>query len=196
MKNKSLMLASAVLMSLGLAVPTVAAHGLDPDTIVTGGDGCAVGSVVKKVEELSEGVLKVDLEFSEYNVLVGYGQPLARKACAVAIPISMGANQKLKVKKILLRADGIIAKNSKTSLKAEVFTSGEVHPTLMREIVPNQELQGRFILRGKDVLETECGVVTNLRVNSSILLNSQGTRLESGLSSPSMTLILVAEACH
>lgn len=195
MKNKILGITSIALISLGLAEYS-AAQGLDIDAIATAGAGCLEGSVAKHIEILPGGAIKIDLEFSEYNVLVGYGKSLDRKSCGIAIPVALAPNEKLKVSRITMRADGILAQSSKTALKAEVFTAGSQGPVLAREIEPDQDLQGRFLLKGKNVLETECGAEANLRVNSSILINSQGSESESGLSAASMTLILTAESCN
>ncbi|MDZ4662714.1 MAG: DUF4360 domain-containing protein [Pseudomonadota bacterium] len=194
MKNKILGLTSIAFIILAMEAPT-AAQGVDIDAIATAGTGCTEGTVNKKIEVLPGGALKIDLDFSEYNVLVGFGKTLDRKNCAVALPISLDTNQRLKVARIILRTDGVLAAGSKTALRAEVFTAGEQGQIFEREILPDQELQGRFTLRGKDVLGTECGVDTNLRVNTSILINSQETGRESGLSAASMTLILVGESC-
>lgn len=195
MKNKFLSRVSVLLVYTLLAKVSYA-HGLDIDAIATAGSGCKEGTVVKSLEVLPSGALKVDIEFSEYNVLVGFGNTLERKNCSLALPISLGSSERLKVSQLILRADGIIAPESKTNIKAEVFTAGSEGNVIGRQIIPDRELQGRFKLRARDVLETECGVDTNLRVNSSVLLNSQGTGLESGLSVASMTLVLVAESCN
>ncbi len=195
MKNKILRLTSIAFIGLGLAA-TSAAQGIDIDSIASAGTGCAPGTVSKHAELLPDGSLKLDIEFSEYNVLVGYGQTLDRKNCGLAIPISLGPNQKLKVQRLILRADGILSASSKTAFRTEVFTPGTIGPVIAREIVPDRDLQGRFTLRASQILETECGAETSLRVNSSILINSQGTTSESGLSAASMTLVLTAEQCN
>ncbi len=69
MKNKILRLTSIAFIGLGLAA-TSAAQGIDIDSIASAGTGCAPGTVSKHAELLPDGSLKLDIEFSEYNVLV------------------------------------------------------------------------------------------------------------------------------
>ena len=148
---------------------------IDSTKIAINGTGCPVTRAGTLADfDLERNVL--DLTFTNYTLTAGGGSSgIARKACALAIPVNVPAGKKLIVSQIDMFSKVDFKSNSNGQMNIEAFLAGTQGPQLKKTVATtDSDLQGRLLLRRNDVLASNCGGADNLRLNTSGLVQHSG----------------------
>lgn len=101
---------------------------------------------------------------------------LERKACAMALPVHLAANEKLIVKDVRQRVSLKSAVGAKSSARLEVFLAGQQGQVLKAEIEgKTKTVRSTQTLNDADVVaESDCGKDVIVRANSSAMISGSG----------------------
>ncbi|OQW53740.1 MAG: hypothetical protein A4S09_06750 [Proteobacteria bacterium SG_bin7] len=166
--------------------------------IVYGGNGCPEGTVVIEAGPNNN---SLNLIFDQYKVVAGLGGGrVARKSCSLAMPIGVPKGLQIGILSAEFKGFVSLPKNATGRVTTEYFAAGDkgivridgYMGTLGEEInilhEPTEE-EGAIVW-------TPCGEDTNIRMNSSILVNTNETDEEAILSLDQASLIqLVIREC-
>lgn len=152
----------ALLFLMNPSTPILASN----NDITYGGDGCPAGTAV--IEQTKDG--NISLTLSSFAI-ENLNLRIARKACNIAIPMSVPAGMSLKFGPVILEGEYDLGNNVESRVDVEAFfagttsvkisdvRSGPLAASFYREILP-------------DFVWSPCGRDTILRLNTSILVDS------------------------
>ncbi|MBF0363184.1 MAG: DUF4360 domain-containing protein [Oligoflexia bacterium] len=138
----------------------------------------------------------LDISFKRY--LLGNGSStMYRKNCALSIPVELPANKRLVVsqidmsEKLDLSDAGVVV-----SMQYEAFLSGQSAPVSKKEFISTvPELHGKLLLRRNDVLTSSCGGKDLLRINTSSMMKTATTNINTA-EVERITLYFKVEECN
>jgi hypothetical protein len=162
--------ASAFLvMPASAAAPSVGRIGL-------GGPGCPAGSATAAVS--GDGTI-LTIRFTEFEVEAGGARTVDRKACALAIPFTAPPGHAVALLALTYRGDLRLPAGAQATLSAETFFAGGQGPTASHTV--DGPLTSRFSATtgATATVWSACGAATNLRVNTSLRVETTTGRAAS-----------------
>lgn len=179
------------------ALPLIAEDLLTPvfdlSKVIVGGNGCPKTVGVTRIEFNQEKNI-LEVRPSAYRNDVSAARPLDRKTCSIAIPVTVPKNKRLVISQIDLLGKADLQAGAKSQISFEAFVAGSSGLVKTRNFAPTAALKGRHLTRRTEVLKSECGAVTNVRLNSSMLTNASKKKAES-MELNSVSLYLSLEDC-
>ena len=138
-------------------------------TIGLGGPGCPAGSASASV---SRDGSTLAIRFTRFNVAAGGGDSLDRKACSLAIPMTVPAGYSVALVGLTYRGGVMLPADASAQLNAETFFAGGDGPVASHTV--EGPLFSSFTATTAAVAEvwSECGASTILRVNTSLLVRT------------------------
>ncbi len=156
------------------------ATGLRLGTPSYGGSGCPAGTVATI---LSPDEDTLSLLFDSYIAEAGgdTGKRIDRKACALAIPVRVPQGYSVAVFKVDYRGANIIPQGGYAKFMAEYFWAGVRGPTIQRNFTGpyNNDFTLTDELVTRNVVWAPCGQSVTLRVNSSVVVQSNRYRQQA-----------------
>lgn len=155
----------------GLALVMMASTSLHAAVIgeaVLAGQGCSSTSSNKlRLIVPSQSLYSVPLNL---NVLKLDDKSIERQACTVAVPISLGANEKLIVEDVSQKINIRLGSNTTAKAQLEVFLAGQQGEVISGEAESQDQIVKASIKldRSGHILESKCGEDVLLRANESI----------------------------
>jgi Domain of unknown function (DUF4360) len=133
-----------------------------------GGTSCSLASMQIS---LSEDGSKLSLIPDEFKI-ADSTRKLERKSCMVAIPVSVPQHQKLVIKAVKIKEAFKLASKTVISSTQNVFLAGQKGVVLNHILgKENEDVDGRVSSNVATQIESGCGQATNIRLNSSLLMN-------------------------
>jgi hypothetical protein len=188
---RQLFVSSAAIIVIFLASHARAQQAEIPGAVAAG-TGCPAGT---SLIGISKDGKKLTALFDSYMVSVPRGaqNPLARKSCALAIPVKVTKNTRVVVKEILIQNDVNLSKNAKSTFDAEVFFAGS-KGTKVSDVVKGAVNHVRTARKTLKVV-SDCGHDQILRVNTSLRVEAEpGLAALSGIRDR-LELKLALQAC-
>lgn len=182
-----------VVPSLPLIAEDLLTPVFDLSKVVIGGNGCPKTVGVTRVEFNQEKNI-LEVRPSAYRNDVSAARPMDRKSCSLSIPVTLPKNKRLVISQIDILGKVDLQAGGKSQITFEAFVAGSSAPLKTRQFAPTSALNGRHLTRRTEVLKSACGAATNVRLNSSMLTNSSGQKLES-MEINSVSLYLSLEEC-
>jgi hypothetical protein len=136
--------------------------------IMIAGQGCPSNQQGTRIE-IDPVNNSLDLIFRNFRVKTEGSQ---YKACNFMIPIQIPKSQRLVISQVDISAKINLAANSSASIQSEVFlpgTSGKINRKEFR--TASETLQGRTLIRKTDVMTSECGENSLLRVRTNAFVS-------------------------
>lgn len=166
--------------------------------IIYGGNGCPQGSVVIEGNPESN---SLNLIFDQYTVAAGLGEgKLARKSCSLALPISVPKGLQIGILAAEFKGFASLPEKATGRITTEYFSAGAEGIVRTEEYVGalGEEISiSHSPHEGGAIVWTPCGVDTNLRMNSSVLVNTNESDEEALLVLNQASLIqLVVRECQ
>lgn len=170
---------------------------LDIKKLVVNGTGCPQDQLQTFVKFDSErNQIVIAPRSMNLNVGGTVGRKSDRKSCQLAIPMKAPAQYRLIVSQLDMSSVLNLNKNTSATLKFEVFSSGQANQVFSKVYQAKQTgLSGRALIRENQILATECGVDSNLRLNSSAVLTTAAVDKNSQVSVDEIVLSLKVEKC-
>jgi hypothetical protein len=135
-----------------------------------GGNGCPAGSASAT---LSPNEDTLSLLFDSYMAEAGgvTGRRVDRKACNIAIPVTVPQGYSISVFKVDYRGFNSLPSGAFSRFAVEYFFAGSVGPRQQKTFVgpSNSDYLLTSNLQATSLVWTPCGASTNLRVNSSMM---------------------------
>ena len=160
-----------------------------------GGTGCPAGSV--GVTLSSTGDTEITLPFDQYTTSVD-GRTLDRRACNIAIPVSVSAGYQVALGVVEISGDAqILDQNAYAQINSEVFFAGSRGEYLQQKL---ENHSGAFTLGGTLAEESlqwsACGAQVIARVNSNIV-QMRGLNRDTGdfVRASQMRLQMITRPC-
>ncbi len=147
---------------------------------VYGGNACPQGSASAAI---SPDGSDLSILFDQFQVEAGSnGKRLDRKACNIAIPLHVPQGFSVSVFTIDYRGFASVPMGGRAMFSAEYFFAGSRGPSASKVFAggTNQNYTFTNKLQAQALVWTPCGADTNLRVNSSMLVQSN-SRLDDAL---------------
>ncbi|MFZ4405356.1 MAG: DUF4360 domain-containing protein [Pseudobdellovibrionaceae bacterium] len=166
----------SIFLTLALSVVALQSHAqnLQLGQPAYGGNGCPAGSASATISPDSTAL---SILFDQYIAEAGNttGRRVDRKSCNIAIPVHVPQGYSVAVFQVDYRGFNLVARNGGfTRLNAEYFWAGTRGPTFSRTFYgpQNQDYTFNNGLVAQTLVWTPCGADVNLRVNSSIMAQS------------------------
>ncbi len=163
-----------------LLTSQVFAEGLRLGTPSYGGSGCPAGTVATILSPEED---TLSLLFDSYIAEAGgdTGKRIDRKACALAIPVRVPQGYSVAVFKVDYRGANIIPRGGYGRFSAEYFWAGVRGPTIQRTFTGpyNNDFTLTDELVTRNVVWAPCGQSVTLRVNSSVVVQSNSYRQQA-----------------
>jgi hypothetical protein len=160
---KPLVLATALLV---LAAPAQALEPIPFGDIRYGGPGCpdATATIVTNDARTS-----ATLNLSSYSVGDG-NRSLDRKACALAIPVSVPQNVQIAIRAVTIIGNVELPPGIEATLGVEAFVSGDIGETTDLTLTGPRSgsWQRTIVVAWDNLVWTGCGQDTNMRLNTSL----------------------------
>lgn len=171
----ALLMAVAGLSQAALAAPTISVG-----KIGVGGTGCPAGSASGRIS--SDGS-QLTIRFTKFQVAAGGATRVDRKACALALPVSVPAGYAVAFVGLDYRGSTSLPSGASATLSVETFAAGGQGPKATRKI--NGPAKGRFAYSttGTATVWSQCGASINLRVNTSLRVTTTGASAKASIRS-------------
>lgn len=183
---------SAALAAIALLVSSMspaAAAGPSIGRLGVGGTGCPAGTVSAS---LSGGGSTLSLRFSQYRASAGGARTLDRKACGVAIPFTVPAGKSVAIVGVQYAGRNKLPAGATATLRTETFFAGGSGPVVSKTFTGPSTGSYRFTSTASAPIWSACGASLNLRVNSSLRVNSpRGTAASSSIAAQDVSAGLV-----
>ncbi len=145
-----------------------------------GGSGCPAGSASVT---LSPDKKILSVIFDEFMVEAGSnGKRLDRKSCNIAVPVHVPQGYSVSLVDVDFRGYVAVPRGGQARLSSEYFFAGQQGPRFTKTFRGGSDIDYLFtnnlMLTGN--IWSRCGVDVNLRINSSMLVRSNG-RLDDAL---------------
>lgn len=166
-------LLSSLLLAAAFSSPNANASDSDIQlgTPGFGGTGCrnTSASVTLAPDQKSLSIL-----FDEYVVEAGNGRRMDRKSCNIAIPVHIPQGYSVSLFKIDYRGFGDLPRGARAAFNVEYFFAGSSGVRTAKNFVGpasgNYEMTDE--LEAQALVWSKCGEDTNLRVNTSMVVNA------------------------
>lgn len=160
---------------------------INRNKIQSGGTGC-VNRTNRFFTDLNLANNSFEISFYDYITSVNADKSFDRKACSLTIPVSLPAGKKLVIS--LIDVQGQVKGLSETSkttgkLSFEAFLAGTSQKIQTKTMTLNQGHRG-FIMRKTNVLSSNCGGESQLRINTNALLTTASGSLSAAQASELM----------
>ncbi|MBY0555089.1 DUF4360 domain-containing protein [bacterium] len=155
--------------------------------IQSGGTGC-VNRTNRFFTDLNLANNSFEISFYDYITSVNADKAFDRKACSLTIPVTLPAGKKLVVSLIDVQGQvSGLSDTSKTSgkLSFEAFLAGSSQKIQTKTMTLNQGKRS-FIMRKTNVLSSNCGGESQLRINTNALLTTASGSLTAAQASEIM----------
>ncbi len=142
---------------------------VDVDQIVVNGTGCPVSDGGNYFDFDSEKNL-LDILTDRYKMIDGptAGFTDTRKACAMAMPLSVPAGKRLVISQLDVAAKVNLPLGGKATINLEAFTAGATGPKIKKTVLADTKpVLGRVQIRLPAFFQTGCGGSPILRLNTS-----------------------------
>ncbi len=178
------MLAKVVGVAVGLMISSAAmAQSLQLGSPAYGGSGCPAGSASAI---LSPDGTAVSILFDQYQVEAGNttGRRIDRKSCNIAIPVSVPQGFSVAIFKADYRGFNAVPVGGYNRFDVEYFWAGLRGPRVQRTFTGplNSDFSVSDSLQATALVWSACGAQTNLRINSSMMTQSN-SRMDQSLAS-------------
>jgi len=174
--SKSLVQLTATLAVVGWA-GLVSAQSLQLGAPAYGGSGCPAGSASLTVSPDSS---EVSVLFDEYVAEAGrqVNKTIDRKSCNLAVPVIVPQGFSVAIFKVDYRGFNAIPSGARTRLDAEYFWAGLTGPRVSRTFLgpANDNFTVTDELQASALVWSACGASTNLRINSSMMAQTNSRR--------------------
>ena len=150
----------------------------DLQKVAVNGSGCSQNAVGTRAE-FNEETNILQIETRNFINELSTAKKLDRKQCGLAIPVTLPAKKQLVISQIDLRGKVDLKAKSQTQISFEAFLAGASNTQKTRTIKAMQNLNGRILVRRTEVLKSACGGSDIIRLNTSLLTNTNGAGLES-----------------
>lgn len=173
MKSKMILALVGVLSVLSLKAQ---ADGITLGQPGYGGTGCPAGSASVT---LSPDQTSLSILFDSYVAEAGNGRRVDRKSCNISVPVNVPQGYSVAVFQVDYRGFNSVPRGAQTRLDAEYFWAGARGPRVSRTFVGpvNDIYTVSDGLIASALVWTPCGASVNLRVNSSMMAQTN-SRME------------------
>ncbi len=136
-----------------------------------GGTGCPAGSASVS---LSPDQTALSILFDQYAVEAGNGRTMDRKSCNIAIPVRVPQGYSISVFQVDYRGFNSLPSGARSQFNVEYFFAGSRGPRQTKNFFgPAANLyELTDYLTAEAVVWSACGADTNLRVNTSMLVQT------------------------
>jgi hypothetical protein len=153
------------LLSCGFASTAMAADPILWPKLALSGLGCPGGDVKKSFDAKDPNLLRI--EFNQYELRPGQ----IRKACSIAMPMSLEPNQKLELTQLQLSGNVKTTSGDGFEIKIDTFMdSGKEFETVAKKQLTTS---GDFTHSVGPLTLSRCGSKNNFRVNTSLLAKNK-----------------------
>jgi len=181
--------ALAVIALTLASMPPATAAGPSIGRLGVGGTGCPAGTVSAA---LTGGGSTLSLRFSSYRASAGGARTFDRKACGVAIPFTVPAGQSVAIVGVQYAGRNKLPAGATATLRTETFFAGGSGPVVSKTFTGPASGSYRFTSVASAPVWLACGARLNLRVNSSLRVNtSRGTAASSSVATQDVSAGLV-----
>jgi hypothetical protein len=165
---------SALALGLGPASEAAAA-GPSIGTLGVGGTGCPAGTVSAA---LSANGAVLSLKFSRYRAAARGARSFDRKACGISIPFTAPPGKSVAIVGVQLKGKSSLPSGATGTISAETFFAGDTGPVVTKTL---KGTSGAFNFStvGVTPVWSDCGGSLNLRVNTSIKVQTSGGKAAS-----------------
>jgi hypothetical protein len=165
--SRSIPAALAALAMLVASLSPATAAGPSIGRLGVGGTGCPAGTVSAS---LTGGGSTLSLKFSKYRAAAGGARSFDRKACGVAVPFTVPAGQSVAIVGVQYAGRNKLPVGATATLQTETFFAGGRGPVVSKTFTSTGSY--RFTSVASAPVWSACGASLNLRVNSSLRVNS------------------------
>lgn len=143
-----------------------------------GGSGCPAGSASVT---LSPDQKSLSILFDQYQMEAGGTRVIDRKSCNLAIPVHVPQGYSISVFQVDYRGYAAIPSGGRGQFNVEYFFAGMRGPRQTKNIFgpTNQDYGMTDQLSAEALVWTPCGADTNLRVNTSFMLQTNAARQQA-----------------
>lgn len=136
-----------------------------------GGTGCPAGTASVT---LSPDQSAVSILFDNYVAEAGYGRAVDRKSCNISVPVHVPQGYSVAVFQVDYRGFNAIPRGARSVFNAEYFWAGARGPRVSRTFMGpiNDVYTVTDGLLASSLVWTPCGASVNLRVNTSMMAQS------------------------
>lgn len=142
-----------------------------------GGNGCPAGSASASVSPDGK---TLSILFDKYQAQAGYptGLTVDRKSCNVAIPVHVPQGYSISLFQMDYRGFNSLPAGASSRLNIEYFFAGQRGPTSSRTFTgyQNQDYLVSDRVGAQAIVWSPCGADTNLRVNSSMMAQTNARK--------------------
>ncbi|HVY51476.1 MAG TPA: DUF4360 domain-containing protein [Devosia sp.] len=165
---------SLALLLAGLA--PAAAAGPSIGRLGIGGTGCPAGTAYAA---LGGGGATLSVGFTQYRAVAGGARSFERKACGIAIPFTAPAGKSVAIVGVTYRGRNSLPAGAKATIAAEIFFAGGNGPKVSRSFSGPTSGKFSFSTAAAAPVWSACGASFNLRIQSSIRVETAGGRVAS-----------------
>ncbi len=168
------MITKVFAVAVGMMISTAAmAQSLQLGAPIYGGSGCPAGSASATV---SPDGTAVSILFDQYSVEAGNttGRRIDRKACNIAVPVTVPQGYSVAVFQADYRGFNAVPTGGYNRFDVEYFWAGSRGPRTVRTFTGplNSDFSISDSLVATSLVWSACGAQTNLRINSSMMSQS------------------------
>lgn len=156
-----------------IAAPIAPAQAAGPSIgrLGVGGTGCPAGTVVAS---LSGGGTVLSLKFTSYRGVAGGAKSFDRKACGIAIPFTAPPGKSVAIVGVQFKGRATLPAGATGTISAETFFAGGNGPVISQTVSGPKSGSFTFTTVGSSKIWSACGASFNLRINSSIKVETAG----------------------
>ena len=158
-----------------LGGPSVQASEIQFGTPGYAGTACPLGSGSIVVGEDQK---SLRLQFVPVSLDAGHGVPVERKACSLAIPITVAPGFKIALNPLEVRGNLSLSSGARAQLRLETFWIEEAFPRTSEKKFEGA-LSESFEWKAQISTYSRCGGPTTLRINFSALVQAGGPKAGS-----------------
>lgn len=139
-----------------------------------GGTGCPAGTVSAAL-----GTNQLSLRFSKYVASAGGARSFDRKACGISVPFTVPAGQSVAIVGVQYKGLNRLPSGATATLTTETFFAGGKGPKVARTFKGPTSGSYSFTSVASAPVWSACGGSFNLRINSSLRVNTTGGKSAS-----------------
>jgi hypothetical protein len=164
---------TALLLAFALIGTSALADDIRLGQPAYGGNGCPAGTASAA---LSPDQKTLSILFDQYQVEAGRtsGRSLDRKSCNIAIPVHVPQGYSISLFKVDYRGFNSLPSGAHSRLNVNYFFAGQKGPVYTKDFFGEQN-QNYFLtndIAAESTIWSPCGIDTNLRVNSDLMVQS------------------------
>ena len=166
--------ALAAIAAIALLASPVQAASVSLGKIGAGGTGCPSGTVTGKISPSS-----LELRFRSFKASAGGARSFDRKACGLAIPVHVPAGLSIAIVGVKYRGRNSLPAGATSTLSTEIFYAGGTGPVIKRTFKGPASGTFTSTVTASSTAWSACGADLNLRINSSIKVETTAGRSAS-----------------